>query len=448
MNTLNEHCEGHNEVLWYHVTALSNFARGYDKYKKQYSKKAIHQSTFPKQFFLLDKAELSIGIKKAQRLVEKLGLINDSLIVLSTRLPNNRLRRDHESGVAQYVAQNYIDLEALYEVNHDDSLRPLRIEDAMAKSLNVLGQTLLPWHCLKPRSISLLPIAMACQVSCEFCFSKASVSSDFKGKINNWHRIDLILDEALKAGAERAVITGGGEPTLLEQEQLHELIQKCSSNFQTVVLISNAYALYCMGAKKRLKTLLNWRDAGLSVLAISRHSHDNSKNKRIMGLETGADTVAQTIAENYDAFTGFTLRFICVLQKKGVCTVNDVEDYLTWSIQQGVSQVNFKELYVSTSNESVYSGLEANDYSAKHQVSLRVIDDFVEKHQWNEIAKLPWGAPIYKGLWLGKEMQIAAYTEPSVYWERVNGIARSWNVMSDGRVLASLEDLNSDVIKP
>ena len=40
-------------------------------------------------------------------------------------------------------------------------------------------------------------------------------------------------------------------------------------------------------------------------------------------------------------------------------------------------------------------------------------------------------------------MRIAAYTEPSLYWERVNGIARSWNVMADGKCFVSLEDRSS-----
>lgn len=82
---------------------------------------------------------------------------------------------------------------------------------------------------------------------------------------------------------------------------------------------------------------------------------------------------------------------------------------------------------------------------AKHQVPLSIVYDFAEKHSWEKIAELPWGAPIFKGQWNGQEMQIAAYTEPSVYWERVNGVARSWNIMSDGAVLASLEDPRSKV---
>ncbi|MEZ0091017.1 hypothetical protein ABH925_002176 [Streptacidiphilus sp. EB129] len=43
-------------------------------------------------------------------------------------------------------------------------------------------------------------------------------------------------------------------------------------------------------------------------------------------------------------------------------------------------------------------------------------------------------------------MWIAAYTEPSLLWERTSGIARSWNVMADGRCDASLEDQASEIV--
>jgi hypothetical protein len=44
-------------------------------------------------------------------------------------------------------------------------------------------------------------------------------------------------------------------------------------------------------------------------------------------------------------------------------------------------------------------------------------------------------------------MRVAAYTEPSLFWERSRGLARSWNVMSDGTCLASLEDRGTDVTR-
>ena len=42
-------------------------------------------------------------------------------------------------------------------------------------------------------------------------------------------------------------------------------------------------------------------------------------------------------------------------------------------------------------------------------------------------------------------MKIAAYTEPSLFWERSQGIARSWNVLADNRCFVSLEDRESHI---
>ncbi len=442
-----------NQLLpeWYHITTLSNFAKGYDKYKRQYSKADIAQSTFPDQFFLLRENELPIGVAKAARLVEKLELEGDRLIALKTRVPENHLRRDHASGVAQYIPQNYINLESVYfidntSVSNSPKLIPMRVEDVVAQSFEVLNPTLITWDQLIPRTVSVLPIAMACQASCKFCFSKASVSSGFEGRISDWDRISSVLQTAKNAGAERAVITGGGEPTLLKSNQMVKLVGECALYFNKVILITNGHLFGKMNAGKRLEALSMLNQAGLSVLAISHHHHDAAQNADIMGLDTKTEEVVKTLHDHRETLNNISPRFICVLQDEGVSSVADMEHYLSWSVQHGVIQVNFKELYVSTSNESAFSNLAANDYSAQHQVPLSIVYDFADKHAWKKIAQLPWGAPIFKGEWEGHEVQIAAYTEPSVYWERTMGVARSWNLMSDGTTLASLEDPMSQVV--
>lgn len=52
------------EQLW-HVTVLSNFIKGYDKYACTYSKSGIPESRFPDRFFLLRPGELDVGVAKA-----------------------------------------------------------------------------------------------------------------------------------------------------------------------------------------------------------------------------------------------------------------------------------------------------------------------------------------------------------------------------------------------
>ncbi len=77
---------------------------------------------------------------------------------------------------------------------------------------------------------------------------------------------------------------------------------------------------------------------------------------------------------------------------------------------------------------------------------MSVVTRFAEQHGFELAGRLPWGAPVYHGNWDGRPMRIAAYTEPSLLWERTHGIARSWNVMADGRCYASLEDRASEIV--
>ena len=105
----------------------------------------------------------------------------------------------------------------------------------------------------------------------------------------------------------------------------------------------------------------------------------------------------------------------------------------------------FKELYVSTSEESVYFSRSANAWSRAHQVSLAVVHNWAEQRGLIVESRLPWGAPVFGGVLEGRHLRIAAYTEPSLYWERTNGIARSWNVMADGQCLASFKDRSSAI---
>jgi len=137
------------------------------------------------------------------------------------------------------------------------------------------------------------------------------------------------------------------------------------------------------------------------------------------------------------------IRLISVLQEGGINSKKEIANYLNWAGSFGVEQICFKELYVSTSNQSYYHEYSANDFSYQHQVSLSIVLEFCEEHGFKKVAQLPWGAPLFQGVFNGNSFTIAGYTEPSLYWELVNELSRSWNIMSNGECLASLEDKHS-----
>ena len=441
MTKIDNNINGEKTTKYYHVTIASNFVKGFDKYKKVYSKENLKASTFSEQFFILKKDELDIGITKASKLLQKVGIKEDFLIVLETDIGDLLTHNDHETGLAQYIKQNYIDLVSVYTLDEECNLKAIRIEDLTAKSFELNFDLQRDYNEIRPRSISILPVKSGCQANCDFCFSTYSVSEDLeKGLLKN-DSIEFYLKLAKERGASRAVITGGGEPTLIAHNKLLEMIEQCSSYFpQKVVLITNAHNYAIQKPHEILKRLNELKEHGLTDLSISRHHYDDAKNEEIMKLHTPIDNILKV---NKNAQTELNIRLISVLQKGGVDSKEEIARYLNWAGSFGVEQICFKELYVATSSESYYHEYSANDFSYENQVSLRLVLEFCEEHGFKKVQELPWGAPLYEGIFAGNRFTIAVYTEPSLYWELVNGLSRSWNIMSNGDCLASLEDKNS-----
>ena len=426
---------------YYHITIASNFIKGFNKYKKVYSKENLKLSTFSEQFFILKKNELDIGIEKASKLLKKVGIEEDFLIVLETDIGDLLTHNDHETGLAQYIKQNYIDLLSVYTLDEEHSLQAIRIEDLTAKSFELNFDLQRDYNKIQPRSISILPVKSGCQANCDFCFSTYSVSEDLeKGLLKN-DSIDFYLKLAKEKGASRAVITGGGEPTLIAHKKLLEMIGACASYFpQKVVLISNAHNYAIQKPHEIVASLKALKEHGLTDLSISRHHYDDAKNEKIMKLHTPIENILKV---NKSANIELDIRLISVLQEGGIDSKDEIANYLKWAGSFGIEQICFKELYVSTSNESYYHEYSANDFSYEHQVPLRLVLEFCQEHGFKKIGELPWGVPLYEGVFSGNSFTIAVYTEPSLYWELVNGLSRSWNIMSNGECLASLEDKNS-----
>jgi len=418
----------------FHVTVLSNFARAYDKYARTYDKARIAESTYPNEFYVLREDELAIGARKARRLLDRLALTGDTLIALRTDV--TALAPNPRNGLGQVYAHASLPVAAVHELAGDALGSPISLEEAMARSLAIHAGSFAPYAALRPRSISFLPIARGCQAACSFCFSEASVSADQRQSPLDDQITARWLDAAVTRGAERAVITGGGEPTLLGWPELLALVRSCRARLGKVVLITNGIVV----AEDPHVRACELRDAGLGVLAISRHHRDELRNASLMKI---ANSTPRVVAAAVHA--GLRTRLVCVLQRGSVDSVAAIADYVAWAASLGVDEVCFKELYVSTSEESMYHSRASNAWSAEHQVPLAHVLAWAAEAQFEVDHRLPWGAPIFAGSIAGRSIRVAAYTEPSLFWERTHGLARSWNVMADGSCLASLEDRRSRI---
>ena len=433
------------EVVRFHFTALSNFAFGYERYSRTYNKQHISKSTYPSKFYLLSRDNFEPGIEKARKLVSKLGISGDCVIALETKTRPSRLQNNSTTGIGEFIESSSIGLEAIYKVEPDNRLVPFVFEDAYSEAMRLIRPHLPGWNEVAPRSVSILPIARGCQAACPFCFSEASISREIRSKVLDFDRIDKVLCAAKQNGAERAVISGGGEPGLLKFSELKELIKLASRYFPKVVLITNGYFLAQREPAERDQALVELNESGLNVLAISRHHFDPKRNAKLMGLDTLSERIPESWRRVNDRLTKFHLRWICVLQRNGIETKEDVCQYVENALEAGVNDICFKELYISSQVESFYYSEISNKYSAENQIPLKVVLDAALERSWKSESALPWGAPIFTCGEPGKQLSIAAYTEPNTTWELSNRVCRSWNLMANGTCYASLEDRNSIV---
>lgn len=415
---------------------LSNWLVGFERYGFRYGKARIAASRHPDAFYMLREDEpWAPGLTKARRLIAKLGHADDRVVALRARLPVGPAGMVPNSVTGTGIGWRWpapeIPLQGVAWVDEHDRLVPTRHEDISAAAFRLDASGLRAWSECRPRSMSVLPIANACQASCTFCFSKASVSTLVRPSTDMLARWLAWAALARARGAERAVVSGGGEPTLLPAAQLLALVAGLAARFPSTLLISN-------GARLDADLLRALVDAGLTTLAISRHGVGPAEDAALMGLAVDSRRVAAQAGA-----LGLRTRAICVLQRGGVEDEVGVRRYLERAAADGFDEVCFKELYVSSLSENPWAGSAANRFCETHQVPLRRVIAALGVLGFTQVETLPWGSPVFAGELAGRRLRVAAYTEPSVGWERTHGIVRSWNALADGRCLASLEDPGS-----
>lgn len=431
----------------FHATTASNFGKGYDRYSRTYDKSRVPSNRHPGKFFLLRREDIPLGVERARALVAKLGLPGDQVVVMQTRVASQQLHANLTTGIGRYLETSVIEVDAVFrplDVPTGFEMMPLAVEEVQAVALRALHPVLAPYERLAPRTLSVLPVARACQAACRFCFSEGSTSLEQRPAPVDLEPVNAWCQEAAARGAERFVVTGGGEPGVLPHDQLCALLAQGSRYFRNTVLITNGVHLSRAG--ERMPGLLkDYAQCGLRTLSVSRHHHDDAHNFAIMGIHTHTEQLARAWREGLSAWPHLRLRLVCVLQKEGIQDEPTLRAYLNWAASLGVEEVCFKELYVSTTLESQYHDRAVNAYSQAHQVPLSMLVRALQEWGFVQAQALPWGSPVFSGRWADRPMRIAAYTEPSLFWERSNGVCRSWNLMADRRCLASLEDPASEV---
>jgi cyclic pyranopterin phosphate synthase len=296
----------------------------------------------------------------------------------------------------------------------------LRDQQTGAKHSDIMSPDVTGWGECRYLTCSVLPVRLACNCTCPFCFSKSSLSALRRDSID-WSRLELeyYFEFARDRGATRLVVTGGGEP-LLRADAVLDVVCRGKHFFDEIACFTNGSLL----TRERTRLLA---DAGLSYLCFSRHHFDDPINRGLMGA------AAPTLDQFFEAAAGVTVRATCVMTEGYIDSESLVWQYIGRLAAFGVRQFTFKHTYVAY-EQSVFADSEEDHWAADHRVDF---DPFVG--QGEIIGKLPWGPTIRR---VG-EFQVCYYHEPTPSWEKEHQICRSLNLLSDGTVFASLEDQSS-----
>jgi cyclic pyranopterin phosphate synthase len=191
---------------------------------------------------------------------------------------------------------------------------------------------------------SVLPVRVACNLTCPFCFSKSSVSN-LRHDPLRWDpgAVEAYYRFARDRGATRLVVTGGGEP-LLRPGLVVDLVATGRRVFGEVALFTNASRLTPALARRLA-------DAGLSYLCYSRHAADDAENRALMGA--AAPDLAEVVRAA--AAGPLNIRATCVMTRGHVGDRAGVRRYIEALRPFGVAEFTFKHTYVAYEG-SVFRG--------------------------------------------------------------------------------------------
>jgi cyclic pyranopterin phosphate synthase len=292
--------------------------------------------------------------------------------------------------------------------------------DATAGAGADSGAEATVWRRCRFLTCSVLPVRMACNLRCPVCFSKSSVSALRQDRAD-WGRMDVeaYYRFARERGATRLVITGGGEP-LLRPDDVVALVRRGRPFFDEIACFTNGTYL-----TRELAGRL--ADAGLSYLCYSRHHHDDDRCRELMGRG------APALAEFFAAAGPLKVRATCVMTRGAIDSRAEVGRYVARLADHGVREFTFKHTYVAYGG-SVFGDSHENGWAQRHRVA---VDPFIGEGE--VLHRLPWGPSVRRV----DGFQVCYYHEPTPEWEQEHRLCRSSNLLSDGRVYASLEDQRS-----
>ena len=248
-----------------------------------------------------------------------------------------------------------------------------------------------------------------------FCCSRMSqainlTSSGFDQHLINWDKAGLKFKAACRfaktAGVTNVLLTGRGEPTLYPEEIYNYLDKLEPYEFPFIELQTNGISI-ANGYRGIYKTVSedpvdgsipmswvrDWRDRGLTHIAVSMAHWDKDRNNEIYGAKTPVDLEALFSNLSQD---GLSVRACLMLAKDYVDSVEDFDKVVGLCNSWGAKQLRVASIArpEESANPAVAKWVDAH---VPHNAQ-RIVDHIVEKGHY--LRTLPHGAPVfdYNGL--------------------------------------------------
>jgi sulfatase maturation enzyme AslB (radical SAM superfamily) len=187
-------------------------------------------------------------------------------------------------------------------------------------------------------SVSALVGDGACNANCSFCAGKY-LRPQAKENLSYYKNLEAAIKLSARYGGWSLSLTSSGEPTcdLNGLTKALEVYKKCANQgayFPNINLFTNGILL---GDKDFCKTnLKKWKELGLTNIALSIHSENESEQAKAYGLEKYPDfrKIIDNVLEQ-----GLGIRGTLLLRKDGVENSRRYEKAVNTLIEKGIDNI-------------------------------------------------------------------------------------------------------------
>lgn len=195
-------------------------------------------------------------------------------------------------------------------------------------------------YAVNPQAMLTINCTSRCNANCFFCYNRLTFMRDEAYVSWDTPQLERAMEFARRAGIRTVTLTGG-EPTLDPKKLLGLLKKSKEKGFSTVRLHTNGVLLnqsLQYGGRRR-PLWKHLAEGGLDELSISIADYRPERNRQIMKIDN------LSWIQNYPlqlTKQGISVRFSCYLCSQGVSSAEEIQQYLTFAKEQGVSNVIFR----------------------------------------------------------------------------------------------------------